>query len=113
MKARAVDAPIKRLISRGSEQQKISAPVIAEIQQQTGSSIGNLTARIIGFLEANHGKSYRADDIFHGLGGGINMKTLRCTLSRLAKDKRIGKHGRGRYRAAGNSNTVDSMAAAA
>jgi hypothetical protein len=81
---------IKRLISRTS----VASTVPVE---STGTpSIAN---RIIAFLEAQNGRSVKTAEVQTFLAP-VNMKTLRGTLSRLANEKKIGKHGRGKYRAA-------------
>ena len=74
------------------------------------SHVPSLTNRIIGFLESQNGKSFRADDILKAIGSD-NMKTIRATLFRLAKSGKIGRHGRGKYRSARRSLNPDAMAA--
>jgi hypothetical protein len=81
---------IKRLISR------TGSAAVVPIEGTGTTSVAN---RIIAFLEAQNGRSVRTEDVFKALTP-VNIKTLRGTLSRLATDKKIGKHGRGKYRAA-------------
>jgi hypothetical protein len=81
---------IERLISRTN-----NTPVVPI----EGTGAGSVANRVIAFLEAQNGRSVRTDDIYKGLAP-VNIKTLRGTLSRLVGDKKIGKHGRGKYRAA-------------
>jgi len=111
MKADAEDGirAIKRLMSRDVDQHKSAAvppPVSEKTTKGRQSSDSSLPNKIIAFLEAHHGKSYAAQDIAEGLGGGVNMKTLRGTLARLAGERRIGKHGRGRYRSSRHAATT-------
>jgi len=81
---------IKRLMSRTS----VAGAVPVE---STGSpSIAN---KIITFLEAQQGRSVKTAEMQTAIAP-VNVKTLRGTLSRLASEKKIGKHGRGKYRAA-------------
>jgi hypothetical protein len=80
---------MKRLMSRTT-----SAGVVPV--EAAGGSIAN---RIVLFLEGQNGRSVRTDEVRKAIAP-VNMKTLRGTLSRLAKDGKIGKHGRGKYRAA-------------
>jgi hypothetical protein len=81
---------IKRLISRtgGSG---VPLAVAAE-----GTSVAN---RVFQFLEAQNGRSVKTDEVVKALAP-VNIKTVRGALHRLAKDGKIGKHGRGKYRAA-------------
>jgi hypothetical protein len=100
---------IKRLIARAADTTAVS-------QIATRRDNATLTKRVIDFVESQQGKSCRAEEIREALGGSaVNMRTLRGTLARLAKDKKIGKYGWGRYRAArSNLNTpaaVDATAA--
>jgi hypothetical protein len=81
---------IERLISRASVN---SAP------KPAGGVPGSVANRVIAFLESQNGRAVRTEEIYKALAP-VNMKTLRGTLSRLATDKKIGKHGRGKYRAA-------------
>jgi hypothetical protein len=81
---------IKRLISR------TSVAGAAPIESTGTPSIAN---RIIAFLEAQNGRSVKTAEMQTALAP-VNVKTLRGTLSRLASEKKIGKHGRGKYRAA-------------
>lgn len=81
---------IKRLMSRSMG----TSGGPSEVPGNT--SIAN---RIVVFLEAQHGRSVRTEEVSKALAP-VNMKTLRGTLSRLASEKKIGKHGRGKYRAA-------------
>lgn len=63
------------------------------------SAQGSVPSRIIRFLEETPNKSYRAEEIAEAIGEASNIKTVRGALARMAKDGKIGKHGRGRYRA--------------
>ena len=90
---------IKRLMSRSL------AAGIVPAQAPADASVAN---RIIAFLAAQEGRSVRVDDLSKGIAP-VNMKTLRGTLARLAKEGKIGKHGRGRYRSARQAK-VESMA---
>jgi hypothetical protein len=80
---------IERLVSRASAS---SSPT-----ESIGT--GSIANRIVAFLESQNGRSVRTEEVLKAIGP-VNMKTLRGTLSRLASDKKIGKHGRGKYRAA-------------
>ena len=79
---------IKRLMSR-------SLGLSALPEAQSKASLAN---RIVAFLGSQNGHSLRAEEISKALAP-VNMKTLRGTLARLAKQDKIGKHGRGKYRA--------------
>lgn len=81
---------IKRLMSR------TIGTGISPTEPAVGTSIAN---RIIVFLEGQNGRSVRTEEVSKALAP-VNIKTLRGTLARLAKDGKIGKHGRGKYRAA-------------
>jgi hypothetical protein len=81
---------IKRLMSR-----TIGGGIIPV--EAAGS--GSVANRIIAFLEAQNGRSVRTEDVSKALSP-VNLKTLRGTLARLASNGKIGKHGRGKYRAA-------------
>lgn len=82
---------IERLISRASAN-SVTKPI-------EGAATGSVANRVIAFLESQNGRAVRTDEVFKAVGP-VNMKTLRGTLARLAADKKIGKHGRGKYRAA-------------
>ena len=86
---------IKRLMSRS-----MGAGIVPSVAP-TDASVAN---RIITFLAAQEGRSVRIDDLSKGLAP-VNMKTLRGTLARLAKEGKIGKHGRGKYRSARQART--------
>ena len=95
MKADAEDGirAIKRLMSRASGTSKIVE--VPTAGQQEDASLPN---RIVSFLESRQGRSFKIEEIWESLGRP-NIKTHRGTLARLAKTGKIGKHGRGRYRA--------------
>jgi hypothetical protein len=80
---------IKRLISRGGGAPPLAVPA-------EGTSIAN---RVVTFLEGQNGRSVKTDEVVKALAP-VNIKTVRGALHRLAKDGKIGKHGRGKYRAA-------------
>ena len=81
---------IKRLMSRTIGAGSVPAEIAGNM------SIAN---RIVQFLEGQNGRSVRIEEISKAIAP-VNMKTLRGTLARLATEKKIGKHGRGKYRAA-------------
>ena len=110
MKADAEDGirAIRRLMARSGS----SAPAV--LPSVAPPLSGSLTTRMVAFLGSQQGKSFRAEEIAMALGdSNVNMKTLRGTLARLAKDKKIGKHGRGRYRCARNTANASTEAMAA
>jgi len=53
---------------------------------------------VVQFLEGQPGKSFAIADIAKEIGAK-SIPTLRGALGRLVKASKIGKHGRGRYRA--------------
>jgi hypothetical protein len=81
---------IKRLMSRAA------GAGISPTQPPPGTSVAN---QIVAFLEAQNGRSLRIEEIAKALLPA-NIKTVRGALARLAKQQKIGKHGRGKYRAA-------------
>ena len=97
MKADAEDGirAIKRLMSRSGTvgNRVLETPV--SFQREDSGSLPN---RIVSYLDSRQGRSFRIGEIWEGTGKP-NVKTLRGALQRLARTGKIGKHGRGRYRA--------------
>ena len=88
---------IERLISRAN------APGNANGTGKPGhpDAETSIPQRVIKFLETQPGKSFTIADIIEGIGEA-NVQTLRGALGRMVKSDppKIGKYGRGRYRAA-------------
>ena len=101
-----------RAIERLRGQQTQSAPQApvalaphrpAVVEHADQDSIPN---RIVAFLQKNPSKSYTATEISDGIGGDVNLKTLRGALSRNQGTK-IRRSGRGKYRAIKLVNAFD------
>jgi hypothetical protein len=116
MKADAEDGirAIKRLMTRpaGSVGTQVTKPS-ANVQPEDNGTPQNpsLPNQIIAFLEGRQGRNFRAKDIWEGLGKP-NIKTLRGALQRLSTSEKIGKHGRGRFRARRVATTSEAAAGA-
>jgi hypothetical protein len=112
MKADAEDGirAIKRLMTRpaGSVGTQVTEPSSSvQPEDNGGPQNPSLPNQIITFLESRQGRNFRASDIWEGIGKP-NMKTLRGALQRLSKAERIGKHGRGRFRARRQAATSEA-----
>src|SRR5260370_37010572 len=97
---------IERLASRsmgGARPSEQPPPVTPAsiIQRPFGFNAQSAATQIVEFLNSNTGRTFTIEVIGKGVGA-YNLKTIRGALSRLAKDKKIGKYGRGKYRATRN-----------
>ena len=101
---------IERLISRAQTippkavESRIAPTPAASASGQDGTSVPQ---QVVQFLESQPGKSFTIADIVQGIGIE-KVHTLRGALGRLVKSGKIGKHGRGRYRAPRFTHRVSS-----
>jgi hypothetical protein len=98
--AEAGIAAIQRLLTRGRTETAAIKPIkIVEPEPLTlpGDEI-SIPSQVLAFLNANPSRSYTAMQIRTGIGGDVNIKTLRGALSRLA-GKKIERQARGKFRA--------------
>ena len=101
--AEAGIAAIQRLASstRAAVPMAAAKASIAPVPKHTENpSEPSVPQRVVQFLESQQGKSFSIGDIMQGAGID-KIQTLRGALGRLVKppNGKIGKHGRGRYRA--------------
>jgi hypothetical protein len=103
---------IERLMSRT----QVTAPTVAEpritanpVGPAEGHDDASVPQRVVQFLESQPGKSFTIADIVQGVGIE-KVQTLRGALGRLVKSGKIGRHGRGRYRAPRPKTQPDSEA---
>jgi hypothetical protein len=90
---------IKRLISRGSGlTREISTGLVDPVPLTEAEQAVSVPQRVLLFLAARMGQSFTTEEIGDGTGV-TQIQTLRGALGRLYKAKKIGKYGRGRYRA--------------
>jgi len=116
MKADAEDGikAIKRLILRGSGSAREAStsevvpalPINDGIQAEQSLSV---PLRVLAFLAMRAGQSLTTEEIAEGIGV-TQIQTLRGALGRLYKAKKIGKYGRGRYRARRANESPDPSA---
>lgn len=98
--AEAGIAAIERLLARTLATQALTAePILPMVTSPTeGQSDASVPQQVVRFLESQPGKYFTIADIVQGVGIE-KVQTLRGALGRLLKAGKIGKHGRGRYRA--------------
>ena len=103
---------IKRLISRGSSSTKEvsvgvadSLPLNDSVRTEQAMSVPQ---KVLTFLAERTGQSFTTEEIGEGTGV-MQIQTLRGALGRLYKAKKIGKYGRGRYRARRPNETEPSL----
>ena len=99
---------VERLISRSSTaaprgpepQTELAFDGSPVVDETDGNPPQSVATRVLEFLNQHPGRTYTVADIGKGIGA-VNLKSLRGALSRLAspKEKKIGKYGRGKYRA--------------
>ena len=105
--AEAGIAAIERLASRTPATAPI-APVTPVVGIPGDQGDASIPQRILRFLEANPG-SWRIMNIADNTGVK-NIQTLRGALGRLVNAGKVGKHGRGRYRAPRSKTQPESEA---
>ena len=65
--------------------------------KNVSANADSVAFRVVHFLNENPGKTFDAEEIAKAVNAD-NIKSLRGALSRLFKDKKIGRYGRGKYR---------------
>ena len=88
---------IKRLLA------KTDTVVTAHAKPHRKVADGSIQTLILEFLNRHPSKIHRPKEIANGIGVGA-VANLRGPLSRLAGEKKIAQHGRGKYSAPSKSN---------
>ena len=120
MKADAEDGirAIKRLMSRILGEPSVTEPTTSKQKPTvpttaiTVSEQPSIPTLVLQMLAEQPNRSFRFQEIFERMPD-VNAKTLRGALSRLGGENKIGKHGRGRYRALRNRQEVESESSTA
>lgn len=97
---------IRRLMVRTGVKQSAPITVVSGAASLDGNPESSLPIQVLRFLNENPGRTFRVEEIGSNVGIS-NFKTLRGALSRLKRDGKIGRYGRGRYRAARNAQKYD------
>jgi hypothetical protein len=100
-------AAIERLISQNQTSASVTvknAPAAENFHdyedqnEDEGVEEASIPERILAFLAENQGQTFTTQEIAESIGS-TQVQTVRGALSRLYGKKKIGKYGRGRYRA--------------
>jgi hypothetical protein len=71
----------------------------APMEEEDASGLGSVPQQVLMFLNDNPGATFTTAEIAEAISPRCKTQTLRGALGRLYKIKKIGKYGRGRFRA--------------
>jgi hypothetical protein len=91
------DKPKDSLWDTGDNEPQNEKPRL-QVQKHVQPYADGIPQRVSRFLASQPGGSYSVAEIAEAIGAN-NVQTLRGALIRMVKSGRVGKYGRGRYRA--------------